>query len=104
MIPSYTEMFTEEKIVDTAKVNPQCCLEENDMLLESVDSTHQVLASCKLVLQKIVPSTTMWHRESKKVKCMGQLLRPLSAKYWLSKERHFFVCGGGGDSANPVAA
>ena len=52
MIPSYTEMFTEEKIVDTAKVNPQCCLEENDMLLESVDSTHQVLASGKLVLQK----------------------------------------------------
>ena len=46
-IPSFAEIFSEEKIVNVFEVNLQHCLEESGQWLENV-----VRASGKLVLQK----------------------------------------------------
>ena len=45
-------IFSDEKIVDVGGVNQWRCLEENEQRLKTVDRTHLVLASGKLVLQK----------------------------------------------------
>ena len=50
-------IFTEETIVDVAEVYQRRCLEESGQWFEeNFDQTHVVLASDKLVLQKIKPS------------------------------------------------
>ena len=45
--------FSEEKIVNIAEVNQQHCSEESGQWLKNVDQTYLVLASDKLVLQKV---------------------------------------------------
>ena len=52
-IPSVPEKISEEKIIDVAEVNQRPSIEESTQWLENVDGTHLVLASGKLVLQKI---------------------------------------------------
>ena len=44
--------FSEEKIVNIAEVNQQCCFEESGQSLENFDCTHLELASGTLVLPK----------------------------------------------------
>ena len=53
MNPRIPRILEEEKIVDVAEVNQWRCLEESREWIENVDQTHLVLASDKLVLQKI---------------------------------------------------
>ena len=53
-IPSIPEIFSAKKIIDYAKVNQWCCSEESGQCLENVDPTHLVLASGKLVQQKML--------------------------------------------------
>ena len=45
-------IFSEEKIVEDAKVNQRVCIDESGQCLENIDQTHLVLASGKLVPQK----------------------------------------------------
>ena len=52
-IPSFTKIIFEE-IFDVAEVYQWRCLEERGEWLKNVDLTHLVLASGKLVLQKIL--------------------------------------------------
>ena len=51
--------FQMKKIVDVGGVNQWRCLEENEQRLKTVDRTHLVLASGKLVLQKNVESSKL---------------------------------------------
>ena len=53
-IPSIPEIFSAKKIIDYAKVNQWCCSEESGQCFENVDPTHLVLASGKLVQQKML--------------------------------------------------
>ena len=48
------ETFSDEKIVDVAGVNHRRCFEESGQWHENVGRTHLVLASGKLVLQKLI--------------------------------------------------
>ena len=50
--PVFSKFFSEEKIIDVAKVNQRRWLEESGQWLENIDPTHLVLASGKPVLQK----------------------------------------------------
>ena len=52
-ISSVSKKFTQGKILSVAEVNQLSCLEESGQWLENVDLTHLVVASGKLVLQKI---------------------------------------------------
>ena len=49
-----SQIFSRGKIVDVAEVNKWPCLEKSRQWVENVDQTLLVLASGKLVLQKIV--------------------------------------------------
>ena len=50
--PSISKKNSEEKIVDVAEVNQQCCLGESGQWFENVVQTHLAVASGKLVLRK----------------------------------------------------
>ena len=50
-------------MADAALVNQRCCLEKSGQWLENVDQTHLVLASGKLVVQKVSGSKS--NRESR---------------------------------------
>ena len=57
LIPCSTEVFSEEKIPEAAVVNQWLCFKESGQWLETVDQTHLVIATGKLVLKnKIVGS------------------------------------------------
>ena len=56
-IPSIPQKISDEYIVNVAKVNQWRCLEESEQWLENVDRTHEILASGKLVLQKVSSSS-----------------------------------------------
>ena len=49
--PAFPKIF---QIVFVAEVDQRGCLEESGQWLENVNRTHQVLASCKLLPQKIM--------------------------------------------------
>ena len=51
-IPSVSNKFSEEKIVDVVEVSQQSCLEESGQWLENIEWNRLVQASGKLVLQK----------------------------------------------------
>ena len=52
LIPSFPDIFSEEKIGSAAKVNQQRCFEESGQWLENVDQTHLELSGKLVVLQK----------------------------------------------------
>ena len=53
LIPRVPKKNSVEKIVHAADLKQQHCLEKSGQCLENVDQTHLVLASGKLVQQKI---------------------------------------------------
>ena len=59
LVPSIPEIFSEEKIVNVRQMN---CSDESGQCLENVYSTHLVLASGKLVLQKT--TTLYWYAKT----------------------------------------
>ena len=56
--PLPPNFFIWKKIVDVAEINQRHCLEESGQWLENVDQTRLVLASGKLVLQKVESKTS----------------------------------------------
>ena len=52
LIPSISDIFAEDKIIDVDEVSQRHWLEESRKWLENVDQIHLVLASGKLVQHK----------------------------------------------------
>ena len=58
-IPSAPNFFLQEKNAKVAEINNRRCLDESGQWLENVDRTNLVLASGKLVLQKVLQITLL---------------------------------------------